>query len=205
MFQKLYHRNFQNILVIMKKFLQLNCIAIGLEVLDDGPNFFGTACCQERCSIVCKNRQPEEAKTKVYIFVYKILINSIFKSYTGIAMGFHALPKWSHYKVKLLQNSIISVLVILPSDIVPSLQTRSVLRPRTVLRSTDSKNSCCCLESLYCLKWTLFFICGGYFIYNMLIFVSVMKFFYYIVWLEIYVIWLFNYFRRSFNYIIWVP
>ena len=29
----------------------------------------------------------------VYIFVYKIFINSIFKSYTAIAMGFHALAK----------------------------------------------------------------------------------------------------------------
>ena len=29
----------------------------------------------------------------VYIFVYKIFINSIFKSYTAIAMGFHAQAK----------------------------------------------------------------------------------------------------------------
>ena len=78
---------------IMKKFVMLTCIVIGLKVLDDGPLFFGIAHCQERGSIVCKHRRTEEAKTKVYIFVYKIFTNSIFKSYTTIAMGFHALAK----------------------------------------------------------------------------------------------------------------
>ena len=78
---------------IMKKFVMLTYIVIGLKVLDDGPLFFGIARCQERCSIVCKHRRTEEAKTKVYIFVYKIFTNSIFKSYAAIAMGFHALAK----------------------------------------------------------------------------------------------------------------
>ena len=56
-------------------------------------------------------------------------------------MVLHALAKWSHYKVKLLQNSLISVLVILPSDIVPTLQSRTVLRPWAILPSTDSKKT----------------------------------------------------------------
>ena len=129
----------------MKKFVQLTCTVIGLEFLVDGPIFFGIARCQKRGSIVCKHRRMEEAKTKIYIFVYKIFINSIFKSYTAIAMEFYTLVKWSHYKVKLLQNSIISILVILPSDIVLILQARSVLRPRAILPSTDSKNSCYCI------------------------------------------------------------
>ena len=58
----------------MKKFAQLNWVIIGFEVLDGGPIFFGVARSPERGSIVCKNRQTEEAKTKVYIFVYKIFI-----------------------------------------------------------------------------------------------------------------------------------
>ena len=78
---------------IMKKFVMLTCIVIGLKVLDDGPLFFGIAHCQERGNIVCKHRRTEETKTKVYIFVYKIFTNSIFKSYAAIAMGFHALAK----------------------------------------------------------------------------------------------------------------
>ena len=113
--------------------MQLNCVDIGWKMLDDEPIFFGIASCQERGSIVCKNRLTEEAKTKVYIFVYEIFINSIFKTYTAIVMGFHALAKWSHCKVKLLQNSITSVLVMLPWDIVPTSQTRSVLRPPAIL------------------------------------------------------------------------
>ena len=124
---------------IIKKYVQLTCIIIGLEVLDDGQIFFGIARFQERHSIVCKHRRIEKAKTKVYIFFYKIFTNNIFKSYTAITMGFHALANWSHYKVKILQNSLISVLVILPSDIVPTSQSRTVLRPRAILLSTDSK------------------------------------------------------------------
>ena len=77
----------------MKKFVQLNCTVIGSDVLDDRPIFFGIALCQERGNIICKNRRTEEAKTKVYIFVYKIFINSIFKSYTAVAMGFYAMAK----------------------------------------------------------------------------------------------------------------
>ena len=108
----------------MKKFVQLTCIAISVEVLDDGPIFSGIARCQERGSIICKHRRIVEAKTKVYIFVYKIFTNSFLKIYTAIEMGFHALAKQRHYKVKLLQNSTISVLVIVPSDIVPTSQAR---------------------------------------------------------------------------------
>ena len=74
----------------MKKFVQLKCIVIDFEVLDDGPMFLGIARCQERGSVVCKNRRTEEAETKVYIFVYKIFINSIFKSYT--AMQWDSMP-----------------------------------------------------------------------------------------------------------------
>ena len=111
---------------ILKKFVRLTSIVIGLEVLDDGPTFFGIGLCQERGSIVFKHKRIEEAKTRIYIFVFKIFTNIIFKSYTAIAMGFHALAKRSHYKVKLLQNSIIYVLVILPSDIVPTSQTITI-------------------------------------------------------------------------------
>ena len=120
-FQKLFHRNFQNILYLSwlpishyEKIRTANLPFIGLEVLDDGPIFSGIVHCQERGSIICKHRRTEEAKTKVYIFVYKAITNSIFKIYTAIEMGLHALAKWSHYKVKLLQNSVISVLVIVP-------------------------------------------------------------------------------------------
>ena len=74
---------------IMKKFVMLTFIVIGLKVLDDVPLFFGIAHCQERGSIVCKHRRTEE----LYIFVYKIFTNRIFKSYAAIAMGFHALSK----------------------------------------------------------------------------------------------------------------
>ena len=127
----------------MKKFLQLTCIVSGFEFR-----------CQERGSIVCKHREREEAKTKVCIFVYKIFKDSIFKSYIAIAMESHALTKWSHYKVKLLQNSIITLLVILPSDIVPTSQARSVLRPRAILPCTDSKNSCSCIITKRSYKWS---------------------------------------------------
>ena len=42
------------------------------------------------------NIDEQKSKTKVYIFVYKIFTKSYFKSYTAIAMGFHALGKSSH-------------------------------------------------------------------------------------------------------------
>ena len=45
---------------ILKKFVQLTCIVIGLEVLDDGPIFFGIGLCQERGSIVFKHKRIEE-------------------------------------------------------------------------------------------------------------------------------------------------
>ena len=77
----------------MKKFVQLTYIAIGLEVLDDGPIVFGKARRQERGGFICKHRRTEEMKTKVYIFVYKIFTNSFFKSYTAIALSCRALVK----------------------------------------------------------------------------------------------------------------
>ena len=49
---------------IMKKFVMLTCIVIGLKVLDDGPLFFGIARYQERGSIVCKHRRTEEGKNE---------------------------------------------------------------------------------------------------------------------------------------------
>ena len=55
-----------------KKFEQLIYIGTGLEILDDRPKFSDTARCQERGSFVCKNRQTEEAKTKLEIFDLKI-------------------------------------------------------------------------------------------------------------------------------------
>ena len=61
--------------VIMKKFVQLTYIATGLEFLEDGPIFLAITRHQERGSFVCKHRRTEEAKAKVYIFVYKILTN----------------------------------------------------------------------------------------------------------------------------------
>ena len=121
---------------IMKKFAQVTCMVINWEVLYDGPIFLGIARCQEKGSIFCKHRRTEEAKTKVYISVYKIFTNSFLKIYAAIAR-----VKSLQIEAKL-RNSIISVHVILVSDIVPTSQTRSVLRPRAILPSTDSKNSC---------------------------------------------------------------
>ena len=68
----------------MKKFVQLTCIAIPIEVFDDGPIFSSIACRQARDSFVSKYRQTEVAKTKVSIFVYKTFTNSFFKSYKAI-------------------------------------------------------------------------------------------------------------------------
>ena len=130
---------------VPKKYYKHTQNMLYLSLLPRSQKLFGIARCQERGSIVCIHRRTEEATTKVYIFVYKIFTNSIFKSYTAIAVGFHTLEKWCHYKLKLLQNSIISVLVIWTSDITPTSQTRSVLRPRAILLSTDSKNSCYCI------------------------------------------------------------
>ena len=45
--------------------VQLTCIATALDVLNDGPIFFGIARRQERGRFVCKYRQTEETKTKV--------------------------------------------------------------------------------------------------------------------------------------------
>ena len=70
----------------MKKFLLLTCIVLDLEILNDGSIFAGIVCRQERGNIVCKHRRTEEAKTKLYIFAYKIFTKSFFKRYTIITM-----------------------------------------------------------------------------------------------------------------------
>ena len=70
----------------MKKFLLLTCIVLDLEILNDGSIFAGIVRRQERGNIVCKHRRTEEAKTKLYIFAYKIFTNSFFKRYTIITM-----------------------------------------------------------------------------------------------------------------------
>ena len=62
----------------MKKFLQLTYIIIGLEFLGGWSIFFGIARRQERDSFVCKHRQTEAAKTKVFIFVYEIFTSNFF-------------------------------------------------------------------------------------------------------------------------------
>ena len=46
--------------------------------------------------------EQKKQKQKVYIFVYKIFSNNIFKSYTTITMWRCALAKWSHCKVASL-------------------------------------------------------------------------------------------------------
>ena len=136
----------------MKKFVQLTYIVIGLEVYDDGATFLGVVRFKkELVSFV--NKDEQKKRKLVYIFIYKVFTNSIFKSCTAIAMGFQALANWSYYKVKLLQNSVIPVLVILPSDIVLTSQTRSVLIPRAILPSTDSKNSCYCIITKRTSNW----------------------------------------------------
>ena len=66
----------------MRKFLELTYIVTGLEVLDGWPIFSAVAC----RSFVCKHRRTGEAKTKLYIFVYKIFTNNFLKSYATIAM-----------------------------------------------------------------------------------------------------------------------
>ena len=103
---------------LMKKFVQLNCIVIGLKVLDDGPIFFGIVCRQERGGFICKYRWKEDAKTKVYKSVYKIFTNSVFKSYRAIVIWRFFLPKWSLCKVKslfLIFNSLaINAIILYP-------------------------------------------------------------------------------------------
>ena len=78
---------------VPKKYYKHTQNMLYLSLLPRSQKLFGIARCQERGSIVCIHRRTEEATTKVYIFVYKIFTNSIFKSYTAIAMGFHALAK----------------------------------------------------------------------------------------------------------------
>ena len=65
---------------IMKKFVMLTCIAIGLKVFDEGPLFFGIAHCQERGSIVCKHRRTEEAKAKYTSLFIKYLQTAFLKA-----------------------------------------------------------------------------------------------------------------------------
>ena len=58
---------------IMKKLVQVNCIAIGLEVLDDGPIFFGIARCQERVALFAKIDEQNKRKWKYAILFIKYL------------------------------------------------------------------------------------------------------------------------------------
>ena len=48
------------------------------------------SCCTRFARVWCSCCKLDQI---VYIFVYKIFINSIFKSYTAIAMGLHAMAK----------------------------------------------------------------------------------------------------------------
>ena len=74
----------------MKKFVQLTYIVIGLEVYDDGATFLGVVRFKkELVSFV--NKDEQKKRKLVYIFIYKVFTNSIFKSCTAIAMGFQAL------------------------------------------------------------------------------------------------------------------
>ena len=116
----------------MKKFAQVTCMVINLEVLYDGPIFLGIARCQGKGSIFCKHRRTEEAKTKVHIFVYKIFTNSALNSYTAIA------------KVKSLQiEAIVKFNNICTGNIslghCTNIANSAALRPRAILPSAHSK------------------------------------------------------------------
>ena len=87
----------------MKKFLQLTYIIIGLEFLDSWSIFSGIARRQERDSFVCKHRQTEEAKTKVFIFVYEIFRSNFF-----LKLLSHCNVTPCHGKVKPLKSEAIT-------------------------------------------------------------------------------------------------
>ena len=68
---------------------------------------------QEKGTFDCIYRPTKEAKTKIYIFVYKIFTNNFLNSYTAILMWCRTLVKWSHYKVK--PSQILSLFLIFNS------------------------------------------------------------------------------------------
>ena len=89
MFQKLYHRNFQNILylsLLPRSHYQkvhtsnLHCHWLDEKVLDDGLLFFGIARCQERGSIVCKHRRIKKRKRKYTSLFIKYLQTAFLKA-----------------------------------------------------------------------------------------------------------------------------
>ena len=73
---------------ILKKFVQLTSIVLGLEVLDDGTIFFGIGLCQERGNIVFKHKRIEEAKTRICISFLKYLQTSFLKAIQPLQWDF---------------------------------------------------------------------------------------------------------------------
>ena len=86
---------------IMKKFVELMlCFHWLRSSWRRADNFLGVTCRQESDSFVYKHRQTGEAKTKVYIFVYKIFTNNLFKNYTAIAAvpwKSEAIVRWRRF------------------------------------------------------------------------------------------------------------
>ena len=82
---------------IMKKFVMLTCIAIGLKVLDDRPLFFGKPIAKKEVVLfvnIDKQKKRKRKYTSLFIkYLYLFIFNTIFKGYTSIAVGFHALAK----------------------------------------------------------------------------------------------------------------
>ena len=85
-------------LAIMKKLVELMLYFHWLRSSWRRPDNF--RCRQESGSFVYKHRQTGEAKTKVYIFVYKIFTNNLFKNYTAIAAvpwKSEAIARWRRF------------------------------------------------------------------------------------------------------------
>ena len=145
----------------MKTFVQLTYIAIGLEVLDDGPVFSGITLRQERGSSVCKHRWTEEAKRKVCIFIYNIFTNSNLCGHCNVKpcpgkvtplLG-EAITKWRRFFLVfnfLAINALITVFSICTGNTALGHHTdlassRAIFRSRTIFSSTDPKNSYYCI------------------------------------------------------------
>ena len=62
---------------IMKKFVMLTCIVIGLKVLDDGPLFFGIAHCQER-GVLFVNIDEQKKQKRKYTSLFKKYLQTAF-------------------------------------------------------------------------------------------------------------------------------
>ena len=65
---------------IMKKFVMLTCIVIGLKVLDDGPLFFGIARCQERVALFVNIDEQKKRKRKYTSLFIKYLQTAFLKA-----------------------------------------------------------------------------------------------------------------------------